>query len=67
MSLLDIVYLVASITSAALFGAMTTAAKDYQVVFAAAALLSVSGAAILFAAHRLIGAKPLPVKENSLF
>jgi MFS transporter, SET family, sugar efflux transporter len=63
-SLLDIVYLVASLTSAALFGVMTAAAKDYPLVFAAAACLSLIGAAIVFAAHRLMGAKPLPVKEN---
>ena len=63
-SLLDIVYLVSSLASAALFGAMTAAAKDYPLVFAAAACLSLSGAAVLFAAHRLMGAKPLPVKEN---
>lgn len=63
-SLLDIVYLAASLASAALFGAMTAATKDYQLVFAAAASLSVGGAAILFAAHRLMGAKALPAKEN---
>ena len=62
-SLLDIVYLVSSLTSAALFGAMTAATKDYHVVFAAAAGLAVSGAAVLFAAHRLMGAKALPIKE----
>jgi MFS transporter, SET family, sugar efflux transporter len=63
-SLLDIVYLVSSLTSAALFGAMTAATKDYAVVFAVAAGLAVSGAAVLFAAHRLMGAKALPAKEN---
>jgi MFS transporter, SET family, sugar efflux transporter len=63
-SLLDIVYLVSALSSAALFGAMTAATKDYSVVFAVAAGLSVIGAAVLFAAHRLLGAKPLPETEN---
>jgi MFS family permease len=63
-SLLDVVYLVASLTSAALFGAITAATKDYHLAFVVAASLSLSGAAVLFAAHRLMGAKPLPGKEN---
>jgi MFS family permease len=62
-SMLDIMHVVSALAGAALFGAMTAAAKDYRIVFAAAALLSVSGAAILFAAHRLMKAKPLPIKE----
>lgn len=62
-SLLDIVNVVSVLASAAIFGAITAAAKDYPLVFAAAAGLSVSGAAILFAAHRLMKAKPLPIKE----
>ena len=63
-SLLDIVYLVASLASAALFGAMTAATKDYPLVFVVAACLALIGAAVLFASHRLLGAKPLPIKEN---
>jgi SET family sugar efflux transporter-like MFS transporter len=63
-SLLDLVYLVSSLSAAAIFGAMTAATKDYPLVFAVAACLSLGGAAVLFAAHRLMGSKPLPVKEN---
>lgn len=63
-SLLDIMHVVSALAGAAIFGAMTAAAKDYRLVFAAAAALSLIGAAVLFAAHRLMGAKPLPVKEN---
>jgi SET family sugar efflux transporter-like MFS transporter len=63
-SLLDIVNVVSVLASAAIFGAITAATKDYPLVFAAAAGLSVSGAAVLFAAHRLMRIKPLPIMEN---
>jgi SET family sugar efflux transporter-like MFS transporter len=63
-SLLDIVNVVSVLASAAIFGAITAATKDYPLVFAAAAGLSVSGATVLFAAHRLMRVKPLPIMEN---
>jgi SET family sugar efflux transporter-like MFS transporter len=63
-SLLDIVHVVSVMASAALFGAITAAAKDYRLVFVAAASLSLAGTAVLYTAHRLVGPKPLPVNGN---
>jgi len=53
-SLLDVTHVVSALATAAIFGALTAAAPNYPLLMVAAAGLSVAGAAILFAAHRII-------------
>lgn len=53
-SLLDVVNVIAALTAAALFGAITATAPNYPLLFVIAAGIAVVGAAILFAAHRVL-------------
>jgi predicted MFS family arabinose efflux permease len=57
-SLLDVVMVVSSLTSAALFGVLTATAPNYPLLMVVAAGLSVVGAVVLFSAHRVLGAAP---------
>jgi len=53
-SLLDVTHVVAAIVSATLFGVLTGTVQNYPQMMVAAAGISAAGAAILFAAHRLL-------------
>jgi SET family sugar efflux transporter-like MFS transporter len=53
-SLLDVVRVTSVIASASLFAWLTSARPDYALMFMLAAVLAVTGAAVLFAAHRLL-------------
>ena len=64
-SLLDVTHVVAAIVSATLFGVLTGSVQNYPQLMVVAAGLSAAGAAILFAAHRLFRAAPLPLATGS--
>lgn len=53
-SLLDVVFVVAALLSAAIFGALTAAVRDYPLVLAVAAGIAALGAVVLFTAHRVL-------------
>lgn len=53
-SLLDVTRVASVMASAGLFALITGAAPDYPLLFVVAAALAVGGAAILFAAHRIM-------------
>jgi predicted MFS family arabinose efflux permease len=57
-SLLDVTHVVSALASAAVFGALTAAAPNYPILMVAAAVLSLIGAAVLFAAHRIVPLEP---------
>jgi MFS family permease len=57
-SLLDVIGVISALTSAALFGALTATAPNYPLLIVIAAILAVVGAAILFAAHRVLAPHP---------
>lgn len=61
-SLLDVVGVVSALASAALFGAITAGAPNYPLLFVIATGIAIAGAAILFAAHRIL---PQPVPATS--
>ncbi len=52
-SLLDVVGVASSLASAALFGVVTASGPNYPLLFIMASGLSVAGAVVLFAAHRI--------------
>ena len=53
-SLLDVTHVVASIVSATLFGVLTGSVQNYPQLMVVAAGMAAAGAAIVFAAHRLL-------------
>ena len=55
-SLLDVVRVASVMASAGLFALITGSMPNYPLLFAVAAALAVGGAAILFAAHRIMPA-----------
>jgi MFS family permease len=59
-SLLDVAFVISALVGAGIFGAVTATSPDYPLLLVIAAGLSGIGAAMLFAAHWLLGAKPLP-------
>ena len=59
-SLLDVVGVISALVSAGLFGALTASAPNYPLLFVVAGGLSVGGAIILFAAHRIFKAPLAP-------
>jgi predicted MFS family arabinose efflux permease len=59
-SLLDVVGVISSLTAAALFGVLTATAPNYPLLFVVAAGLAAAGAAVLFAAHRVLRPAPVP-------
>jgi SET family sugar efflux transporter-like MFS transporter len=63
-SLLDVVGVVSALASAALFGAITAGAPNYPLLFVIATGIAIAGAAILFAAHRVIRPQPVPATSR---
>ena len=59
-SLLDVIGVVSALASAALFGALTVAGPNYPLLFVVAGGIAAAGAAVLFAAHRIIRSEPAP-------
>jgi MFS family permease len=57
-SLLDVTMVTAALASGAIFAAVTTAVPGYPLVLVVAAALSVVGAAVVFAAHRVLKVRP---------
>lgn len=57
-SLLDVVRVASVIACAGLFAWLTGARPDYPAMFVAAGILSGAGAVLMFAAHRMIPARP---------
>jgi len=53
-SLLDVTHVVAAIVSATLFGVLTGSVQNYPQLMVVAAGMAAAGAAVLFAAHRLL-------------
>lgn len=53
-SLLDVTHVIAVLVGAALFGVLTASVKNYPLLMLLAAGISVGGAVVLFASHRLL-------------
>lgn len=60
-SLLDVSFVISALAGAAIFGAVTVAGPNYPPLLVIAGALAAVGAAILFTAHRLLGARPATV------